>query len=234
MTQMKKGRNLSIIVPIITGTFVVLAALVTGIFSLLSNNSPVIHQEFYVNDVSSAFSVANAPGANPNSDTVSNSPDTSSAVTGSIVRLSDLPLFNCQYLYNETWESTELISWNPLQDRGADGNLYPNGYLLEIYQPFHKTFKAEYLLNGQYRSFSTGFLLSERFRSSAETCVWKIYGDGKELYVSPPISGGFVPSETGEIDLTDITKLTIQIEYAQEQHGSSGGIVLTDLILTVK
>ena len=214
-------------IAIITGAFVVVAAIVTGVFQLFPKNSPVVQQDFYVQQSSESISQDN-PSVNPDKSAHAGQEKTTSPTKQT--KLKDMNIFNTQY-FDDAWQSTDFIVWKPLTDKAADGNIYEDGFLLQIFQPYHTKFKVEYLLNKQYTNFSTGFLLTDAFKSTSNVYVLKIIGDDTELYVSPKITGGFIPAETGNVDITNVVKLTIEVESTEKSHGNSGGILLTNPIL---
>lgn len=164
--------------------------------------------------------------------------------------LVEMPIYNCQLLDKSgEWHTAYNEHWNKEVDTAADGNKYKNA--LPIYfQDYNyenvTNYVVDYLLDKNYTkfSFSRGMLTSMT-KSTTYSAVLRIYGyketptsqDETPLFQSDIITGGVLPFDGGEFDVSDVRLL--RFELINENGGlgyysrlnSALEVILTDAIL---
>lgn len=100
----------------------------------------------------------------------------------------------------------QSMNMEELGDNGKDnlGNVHGSG--MELYG---SNKQVQYLINAKYRRIkgTVGTCFSDR--NDTEENIFKIYGDGKLLYTSKPITAGNVP-ESFDVDITGVINLTFE------------------------
>lgn len=102
---------------------------------------------------------------------------------------------------------TKDISLLALSDSGKDnvGNIHGSGMALDS----DGGGEVQYLLNAQYKRIKGTVGLAYGDRNATEESIFKIYGDGKLLFSSRPITAGNVP-ESFDVDITGVINLTLE------------------------
>lgn len=82
--------------------------------------------------------------------------------------------------------------------------------ILNGWGPFYTHMYNVYLTDGQYQSLNAVIVLPEKQYDTRMKTDIRIFGDGKELYVSPQIGAGFLSLEIS-VDITGVTELRIEM-----------------------
>ncbi|MBQ7264608.1 MAG: NPCBM/NEW2 domain-containing protein [Firmicutes bacterium] len=106
-----------------------------------------------------------------------------------------------------------MFSFRGLSDSGKDnvGDIHSSGVSTDDQG------KIQYLVNAQYRRIkgTVGTCFSER--DDSDVAIFKIYGDGKLLFSSRPITAGNVP-ESFDVDITGVISLTLETSFEKHSH----------------
>lgn len=159
------------------------------------------------------------------------------------------PVYNCQIMREGKWYTSNNVYWNDEVDTAADGNKYKNAlpiYFQDYYYGKVTNYVVDYLLDKNYTkfSFSRGMLTSMT-KSTTYSAVLRIYGyketptsqDETPLFQSDIITGGVLPFDGGEFDVSDVRLLRFELinengglgYYSSSDRGLE--VILTDAIL---
>ena len=105
---------------------------------------------------------------------------------------------------------TKTVKLKDLRDNGMDnvGNIHGSGMSFG-----YADGEVQYLLNAQYKRIKGTVGTAYSQRDDDESNSFKIYGDGKLLWSSKPITAGNVP-ENFDIDITGVINMTIETSRA--------------------
>lgn len=107
---------------------------------------------------------------------------------------------------------------------------YGNEYKYSLFVSNWGNTYVTYYLNGDYTNLSGTCAVSENRKTSDSRCYFEIFGDGVLLYRSNTMAKGDAPYDFS-IDVTDITKLTIDYPY-EDNVGSPAMAMICDGLLT--
>ena len=158
------------------------------------------------------------------------------------VYLGSLPVYSCKFFDRGDWKASDLYSWDRHESKAADGNTYkdvayfalsggPNGWVQIIH--------VEYLLEKKYQVLNFRYMLDEPSKSTATIAAMRLYDENEELlYASPTITGGMVPQEVKNLDVSNVVKIRVEFRSEEGQLGNSSdrrfGVVWIEPILTLK
>lgn len=114
---------------------------------------------------------------------------------------------------NTSFQEAEVLEWNSAKHKDSDGNSYQTGIGTRILRK-DGYYSYDYLLLKQYATFSGCYFLEYVSRAYAGVITLSFYGDG-ELLRSYDIHADSGPIYFDDIDVTDVTKLTIEFRGAQ-------------------
>lgn len=159
------------------------------------------------------------------------------------------PVYNCQIMREGKWYTSNNVYWNDEVDTAADGNKYKNALPIYFQDSDFKNvtnYVVDYLLDKNYTkfSFSRGMLTSTT-KYTTYSAVLRIYGyketptsqDETPLFQSDIITGGVLPFDGGEFDVSDVRLLRFELinengglgYYNSSYRGLE--VILTDAIL---
>lgn len=193
------------------------------------------------------------PNAVSNSDdAIVDSGDKKALNTETSEYIANKTIYNCQIMkIDGTWKSITNMQWNKETDTAADGKKYSNAFLLcfdDSQQKEVSHYVVDFLLDNEYSkfSFSRG-MLTNNTKSTTYSAVLRIYGysetptsqDETPLFQSDTITGGMLPFDGEEFDVSDVKLLRFELinengglGYYSGLYGRNIlGIILTDAIL---
>lgn len=121
----------------------------------------------------------------------------------SMVWLNDLAYYNL--LSDSTLNKCSILGNNTFKD--SMGNICSRAIKYDIYYGWIYT---EYAVNKKYRKINGKFALSFDSKDTKYKATLKVYGDGKLLYTSPELTGGFAPINF-DVDVSGVEMLRIEI-----------------------
>ena len=132
------------------------------------------------------------------------------APSGNQAKLSDMSSFTYQStIWAKDWEASAEMRMNT-GDFASDV-LYAS-YMDPAFGSKGGEATVDYLVDSRYSRLSGTLFLEYDSRSPRSTQRLIIWGDGKQLYRSPDISGGFMPTEI-DVDITNVKVLRIGAEF---------------------
>lgn len=118
-----------------------------------------------------------------------------------------IPLYINELEYFNKNKECEISTDNDDDIKDNTGHEYRHCYFLRDNWDEEEDW-AEYLINGNYNTFSGTVGVSYCQRDTDLTKYFEVYGDGKLLYTSPTMSSGSMPEEFS-IDVTGVKVLKI-------------------------